>query len=210
MNHADIVAVPTAKAPKYGGPAETQSIRKEVVQDLVTVQSGLMLKRLTERVPLSDPGRLTEAVEQYVSVCKEHGLIPSIQGLAAVCGCSRVFLYRYLNEHPDSPSGIILERCRAGFMAIRQAAVDRGCAAETQGIFLAKNSGQGYEESYVLTPVPRNDPLADLDIEGARARLFGNDPAYREREEKRRAQLIESIPVEDDGDAEGWNDESED
>lgn len=189
MNHNDIVAVPTAKAPKYGGPAETQSIRKEVVRDLVTVQSGLMLKRLTERVPLSDPERLTEAVEQYVSVCKEHGLIPSIQGLSAVVGCSRVYLYRYLNEHPDSPSGVILERCRAGFMAIRQAAVDRGCAAETQGIFLAKNSGQGYEETYVLTPTPRNEPFGNMDAEAARQRL------------------IDSIP-DDDDDAEEQTDES--
>lgn len=192
MGQNDIIAVPTAKAPKYGGPAETQSIRQEVVQDLVTVQSGLMLKRLTERVPLSDPERLTEAVEQYVSVCKEHGLIPSIQGLAAVVGCSRVYLYRYLNEHPDTPSGIILERCRAGFMAIRQAAVDRGVAAETQGIFLAKNSGQGYEDSYVLTPVPRHDPLADLKLS----------------EEELMQRYLADIPWDDDDDAEEQTDES--
>ena len=192
MDNNDLVAVPTAKAPKYGGPEQTQSIRTETIRNLVTVQSGLMLKRLTERVPLSDPERLTEAVEQYVSVCTEHGLIPSIQGLAAVVGCSRVYLYRYLNEHPDSPSGIILERCRAGFMAIRQAAVDRACAAESQAIFLAKNSGQGYEDSYVLTPVPHYDPLADLKLS----------------EEELRQRYLDAIPWDDIDDTEEQTDES--
>ena len=174
--NTDVTSSKAGAVTRYGGSGETMTNRKAVVSELVRAQSGLFLERPTERIPLGDTERLQETCNRFINICAENGALPSFQGLAALCGVSRQGLYDYLQRNPDSPSGILLEKCRTLFMFMRQTAADRGAASEAQSIFLAKNSFQGYADRVEIEPVQPANPLQDLSIEEARQRILDAIP----------------------------------
>lgn len=155
---SELIETTTQKALRRGGAGETSEVRKQTVSDIVRIQSGLLLEKPTKRISLGDTEKLIDACKRYLDLCAEHGLVPSFQGLAGVCGVSRIALYEFLKSHPDSESGIFLERCRTIFMSMRQSAVDRGAAAEAMSIFLAKNSYQGFADRVEIEPVQPQTP----------------------------------------------------
>ncbi len=175
-----IIPESSVKPAKYAGPEQTAAVKTDTIRECVKVQAGLLFERPTEKVHLTDVSELIEATKRYVAMCEDKGLIPGFQGLAVVCGTSRRALYKYLAEHPDTPSGIFLEKARCAFTAARQNAVDKGAAAESMSIFLMKNSYQSYVDKVEIQPIEPKSPLEELDVVAARQRL------------------IESVPDEDD------------
>ena len=179
MNTRDIISPGESRIARYGGAGETSAVRQATIREIVKVQSGLILEKPTERIHLNDTKRLTEACKRYLDICTEHGLIPSFQGLAGLCGVSRMALYDFLKANPDHPSGILLERCRTSFLYMRQSAVDRGAAAESQAIFIAKNTYQNYQDRLEIEPIQSHNPLDNLDDEDATRRILANKPIRR-------------------------------
>ncbi len=177
MNAKEISSPAEGRVAKYGGARETAEVRAQTVREILRVQSGLLFEKPTERVHLNNVAEVIAACKTYVNICIEQGLIPGFQGFATICGVSRNALYDFLRKNPDSPSGIFLEKMRTAFMATRQNAVDRGCAAEALSIFLMKNSYQDYTDRVEVTPAEPNNPLKDMDAAAARARLIAAIPA---------------------------------
>ena len=174
----------STKSARYAGPEQTAAVRSEIIRDVVKAQAGLLFARPTNKVHLNDIEEVINATREYVELCIEKGVIPGFQGLAVLFGVSRNALYDFLRKKPDSPSGIFLEKARCAFTAARQNAVDRGGASEAMSIFLMKNSYQSYTDKVEITPVDNRSPLDEMDADAARQRL------------------IDSIPAEDDDDAE--------
>lgn len=166
----------SGKPSRYGGSAETAQVRAETVRDILRVQTAFLFAEPTKRVHLNDTDALVATASKYIESCATAGMIPSFQGLATALGLSRNALYKFLQQNPDTPSGIFLEKCRTAFTATRQSAVDRGAAAESLTIFLLKNSNQGFTDRIEITPAEPTNPLKNLDEEAARQRIMAAIP----------------------------------
>ena len=85
-------------------------------------------------------------IETYLQSCEEFGVCPTVLGLAASMGFSRVNLYAYLRNHPETESARLLDSFRCSCASvIAEASLNRTTDNATS-IFLLKNCGQGLND----------------------------------------------------------------
>ena len=176
MRKSEIISLPVDQPEKERySPEQTERIRRQSVSEIVASARD-MLTKSTERINLHNVDEIVSATDAYLERCIRIGTLPSMQGLAAACGVSRRYLYKFLTEHEGTPSADYLERLRASFSQQRLEATDRGSAKEVLTIFLLKNSDQGYRDKIDVEPVQPQNPMADLDAVAARERLLAAIP----------------------------------
>lgn len=163
-------------------PAMTAQVRAQNIREIVLAKRA-MLQKSPDRINLQDINEVKDASDAYLQHCIEHSVLPSFQGLAAFFGVSRMWLYRFLDQHRESLSGKYLEKLRALFSDCRIVAADRGSCPESLTIFLLKNGNEGYADRVELTPVEPTNPFAGLNADDARKRLLMGIPDYDDDEE---------------------------
>ena len=156
--------------PSKGGAGETQAVRIATVRQLVTAHHA-MLEDIPEKTSLMDIGAVKKTVSRYLEMCGDAGVLPTFTGLSGALGLSRRALYKHLDDHPNDEVSQYLERLRGSWAALRVAAVDRNCAAETLTIFLLKNSSLDFRDRFEVVPEIPTSPLDNLDSSEARKRL---------------------------------------
>lgn len=156
-------------------PALTERVKRQAVSEIVTAGREMLIKS-PRKIHLSDTDRLMQVTDEYLSRCIRIGVLPTLQGVAAACGVSRRMIYKYLEEHEDTPSADYLERLRSSFTQMRIEAVDKNAAKEVMAIFLLKNSSQGFRDKIDFEPIQPQNPLSDLDAVAARKRLLEGIP----------------------------------
>ena len=153
-------------------PALTAQVRMQNITDIVQAKKE-MLQKSPDRINLHDIVEVQRASEQYLEHCIKYSVLPSFQGLSAFFGVSRVYLYKFLDKHRETPTGRYLEKLRSLYTDCRITAADRGSCPESLTIFLLKNGNEGYSDKSEFTITPEKpDQLADLDAEEARKRLL--------------------------------------
>lgn len=182
MNHNDVVAVPTAKAPKYGGPEQTAVVRADSIRQIVNSKRDL-LEKSPVRVDLRDADAVRQAADRYLSHCTDYAVLPSFVGLAATLGVSRMYLYRFLEQNRESSTGRLLEQLRSLFTDARITAADRNAAPESLTIFLLKNGNEGFADRVEVAPAEPSNPFGNMDAEAARKRLLEAVPMDNDMEE---------------------------
>lgn len=144
---------------RYGGASETQLVRAEAISQIVASQTALMEKR-SVRINLNDLSDVRQAVKQYTDTCAECGVLPTMEGLAAILGHSRQNFYKYLRNHPDTETASFLDSLRTAWAAMRIAAADRGAASESISIFVLLNSNLDFTNEHKIAIEPVRTPLA--------------------------------------------------
>ncbi len=142
-------------------PAQTQVVRSETIRQIVGSKREL-LEKSSVRVSLQDTDAVRQAADRYLSHCTEYAVLPSFVGLAATLGISRMYLYRFLDQHRDSDTGRLLEQLRSLFTDARITAADRNAAPESLTIFLLKNGNEGFSDKHEVDMAqhnPTNDPF---------------------------------------------------
>lgn len=160
------------KEPRRGySPEMTQEVRKAVIRR--ALDSTKALTKQTERINVSDTARLSEVATDYIERCKDAGLVPNLEGLAASIGCSRRWLYIFCDENPQHPSAALIDRLRSGWMSLRFSLSEARVLDPATVIFIAKNSGLGYSDRQEYEFVKPDNPLSSLgDPEAARRRIL--------------------------------------
>lgn len=156
-------------------PALTERVKRQAVSEIVTAGREMLIKS-PRKINLSNTDQLMQVTDEYLSRCIRIGVLPTLQGVAAACGVSRRMIYKYLEEHEDTPSADYLERLRSAFTQMRIEAVDKNAAKEVMAIFLLKNSSQGFRDKIDFEPIQPQNPLSDLDAVAARKRLLEGIP----------------------------------
>ena len=90
----------------YTGRPGTVEVNDRKISETVTIAAA-GLQNLTDpmrRVPLSDTATLQQITMQYLSVCAEVSIIPTVLGLAQALGHSRRSLYTFMSDQPEHPS----------------------------------------------------------------------------------------------------------
>ena len=155
---------------KYGGAAQTIQVRTETVEDIVTKHLNLR-RRYADKLDLSDPEALSEAIDAYLRECGAHGDIPQMEAFCSAIHHSRAGVYAWMHEHKGTQSASLIDELRTTCAAIRISAVDKGCAPETNSIFVLKNHNS-YVDRVELEAI-NNNALNDLmPVEQARAKLL--------------------------------------
>lgn len=119
-----------------------------------------MLKNIkcTQRVDFNDVAAVQRRTYEYMEVCKDAGMFPTVMGLSAALGYSRRGLNKYLTEHDNSTTHF-LESVKDNFADIMSnAALFRNADAATT-IFILKNCA-GFVDKIEIAPVQPN-PLGD-------------------------------------------------
>lgn len=169
---------------KSYSPKETAEVRKQAIRQAIRANRHFYV-RAAERVDISDIDALEKATLSFVDGCDAAGIPPSIDGLAAACGFTRQWLYKFLREHPDHESARYLDRLRLGWASLRLGLAEAKQLEPAAVIFALKNSGLGYSDRQEFEIVQPRSPFEGLDPDAARRRL------------------IDAIPAEDYDDVEG-------
>ena len=114
-----------------------------------------------QRVDLTSAPAVEAEINNYLQSCEAYGQVPTLLGLAAYMGFSRVNLYQYIYHHPETETAKLLDSFRsASASIIAQASMGRTLDNATS-IFLLKNCGQGLNDKQEveitrgLDPAPR-------------------------------------------------------
>ena len=106
----------------------------------------------------NDVAAVQRRTYEYMEVCKDAGMFPTVMGLSAALGYSRRGLNKYLTEHDNSTTHF-LESVKDIFADIMSnAALFRNADAATT-IFILKNCA-GFVDKIEIAPVQPN-PLGD-------------------------------------------------
>ncbi len=167
---------------RYGGASETQLAKAEAISQIVAAQSALLEKR-SVRVDLNNLSDVKQASREYTETCANYGILPTMEGLAAVLGHSRRGVYKYLANHPNSETTQFFDALRTGWAAMRISAADRGAASETVSIFLLLNSALDFTNEHKIAIEPQRSPYEELDPATARKRWTEIIDALPEPEE---------------------------
>ena len=121
--------------------------------DEVTVRKG--------KVNLSDLSEVGAAAYRYLKACEMSGTIPSFALLCAAMGYGRTYIYSIMQTRkgPVTDFLSVMQTVFAGLL--ETATVARRCS-EAGGIFILKNSGQGYADRADLT-VRNSDRASPFD-----------------------------------------------
>ena len=152
-------------------PAITAAVRDKTVSDVVNAKLELFKKR-PDRVEFDNLEAVRARAEEYISFCADNAMLPSLQGLAAHLGVSRIAVYKYLNGHSDTPTAQYLVRLRAFFTDCRITATDKGASHPVTTIFLLKNSSEGYADRVELAPVQPESPYQGVSEEVLKAKYL--------------------------------------
>ena len=112
-----------------------------------------------QRADLRDPSAVEVEIDNYLQACEDYGQVPTLLGLAAFMGYSRVNLYAYIRAHQDTDSAKLLDNFRSASASIlAQASLGRTLDNATS-IFLLKNSGQNLTDRQEIEVTRGIDPV---------------------------------------------------
>lgn len=102
------------------------------------------------KVDLNDLEEVAAVSRRFMAACAKSGTIPSFSLLAPALGYSRIWLYDFMRRKKTTTVEFlgVLQTAFAGIL--EQVTLARRCS-EAGGIFVLKNSGQGYSDRAELT-----------------------------------------------------------
>jgi hypothetical protein len=109
----------------YQGAEQTIEVRKTTIQNVVAAHRELFHRSNPQKLSLYDPAAVNKAIDEYLSFCSSHFILPSMSGFAASANLSRVWVYSFMNDHPDEPAAQLLKRFRSLMDACRISATDQ-------------------------------------------------------------------------------------
>jgi len=160
----------------HGGKrAGLTSLSKMIQDDLSTIEAISLVNGSLETIK--------ERTIEYLQVCSSVGTMPSILGLARCLGHSRQSLYKFLNEHPQTPIAKFLEIVRDSISEMLDSAALTNCVNPVAAIFVLKSIYQRIDR-------------AELTINRGTATYDGDEDAVTL--EELRAKYMQSIPAPED------------
>ena len=181
------------KLAKKGQYSEVSAEIKAATIRAALLAGRELRKRHPDKIDISDLEAVQAAAEAYEGSCAEVGLIPSFIGLCAVLNVSRQWLYEYCNKNPTSSTARYLDTLRHQWAATRQQLAELRLTSEAVSIFMLKNAHLNLTDK------------AEVEIQQGPAHPWD----AIENEELRRKWILESIPFDDDEEAEGGTTDSE-
>lgn len=145
------------KAKSY--PEISAEQKKEFISAAVRQQrENLQKNAARKRVDLRNISAVEAEIDSYLQSCEEFGSVPTLLGLAAHMGYSRMSLYNFLYHHAEEDSAKLLDSFRSSSAAIiAQASMGRTLDNATS-IFLLKNCGQGLSDKQEVEVTRGLDP----------------------------------------------------
>lgn len=171
---------PIRKGKSVYDPQATADVKSNAIGRVLEMQLRMGQKNPI-RVDMRDVDAVRETAARYVKACADASIMPNIEGFCAQLGISRRYFYKYLEEHPDTQTAILLDRIRTQWASARIALAERGVLDSSMVIFLTLNSSLGYTNEHRFVVEPAGTPLESVDAETARNRIVealpGDDEA---------------------------------
>lgn len=161
---------PIRKGKNVYDPQATADVKSNAIAQVLQMQLRMGQKNPI-RVDMRDVDAVRETAARYVKACADANIMPNIEGLCAQLGISRRWFYKYLDEHPDTQTAILLDRIRTEWASARIALAERGVLDSTMVIFLSLNSSLGFSNEHRLVVEPPSAPLEAVDSDAARSRI---------------------------------------
>lgn len=130
-------------------PQLTQQVRRAAVKDVLTAQTDLLQKACT-KVNLKDTAEVRRVTQEFMQTCSGVGIVPTLEGLCARLGLSRVYVYRYIKENPEDETAQYLNQVRLLWAQARMGLAERGLLDNAMSIFILKNSGLGMADKHEI------------------------------------------------------------
>lgn len=130
-------------------PRQTEAIRKAAVADVLNAQTSLLVKA-QHKTNLRNLEEVQRVVYDYMKVCGEVGIVPTLEALAARLGLSRNHIYRFIRENPSDPTAEFLNQARLMWAGARMSLGERGFLNAPMSIFILKNSGLDFADKHEL------------------------------------------------------------
>ena len=164
-------------------PAMTAELKKSGIREVL--KAHRKIQRLRTNLDLYNKEAVEKAIDEYMSVCEENCILPSIVGFCSMVHINRAWFYEFIDMNKGTDCAHVLENLMQICASVRMSAVDRGSASEAFSIFLLKNSNLGFADRVELAPVAPQSPLNEL----------GSAEEARKR-------ILEGLPDPEDGDGE--------
>ena len=156
-------------------PSATAEIREQAIR--TTIQANFTdLIKSPVKVDLHDLSMTKAMTERYITRCVELSVIPSFEGLCASLGITRKWAYEFLRNHPGEPTAEFLDNIRLAMAATRMSLAETKILDPATAIFVLKNSNLGFADRIAIEEPENHNPMAELDVAGARERLIAAIP----------------------------------
>ena len=136
----------------------SDELKAEALGNAIDHQMELLDRvRARGKIDLDNINEVTAAAEEYMKACRMANCYPTLMGLCAAMGYSRMGVYNYLTRKPESETAQFIDALRSSWAAIlAQMGLTRQ-ASEAVSIFLLKNSGQGLSDKAEMDITARRD-----------------------------------------------------
>ena len=155
---------------------QSDELKRESLRASIAVDLAIMSAVYDRgRVDLDNPEELAEQAKIFLQACSEAGCIPTFEKYCASLGYSRVTVYSYLKNNPNTRSAEVIEHVRSIFMDLLQEQGLQRNFAESLSIFLLKNCKLGYTDRPEEGSVVRVRDLPSIEQLTAQMGLLDND-----------------------------------
>ena len=151
-----------------------RTVQTEPGDNTKYISHSLEIARLP-KIQMSDYDAVEKRVDEYFSICVKNDMKPSVSGLAVALGIDRVSVYRY-REGIIGKNEEVRNLLKRACSILDQQMIDymqNGKINPVSGIFLLKNSGQGYTDKTEVVVSP-SVPLGDQSDENALADRYND------------------------------------
>lgn len=149
--------------------------RKTIAAAVRQQRANIRKNSSRPRVDLNNAPAVEAEIETYLQSCEEFGVCPTVLGLAASMGFSRVNLYAYLHNHPETESARLIDSFRCSCASvIAEASLNRTTDNATS-IFLLKNCGQGLNDRQEVELTRGIDPAPRPSAAELWSKYYGTD-----------------------------------
>ena len=155
---------------------ESHQLNQAVISELVTNAAEGLKSGERHRLTLADTNTLREIIFSYLTACSTAGTLPSLSGLAHVCGLTNHAITDYLRRNSETPSGQILTSFKELCSETLSDAALSNCANSIVAIFLLKANYGLVDHSALDINSPITDPLGPKSDPEEIARRYGYLP----------------------------------
>lgn len=125
-----------------------------------------IFKEIADLPPIekTSPNEIKKRIDEYLTICSKHGLIPTVQGVSLALHVHRSSFWNWCNE--ESERGQVCRSFKTLQCALTENDMLNGTVHVVAGIFLLKNNHPGqYTDSVSIeskiTPIQDRLPSAD-------------------------------------------------
>lgn len=122
--------------------------KQEKISSLLHKSNELLFKSIERRCNLTDLPSVIEATKEYLLLCEERGIMPSMRRLANWYGYSHKQLYNHINN--ETPTGLFLEKINDAIKDNLEQASLTNAVNNISAMFLLKSQHNYVEATKVV------------------------------------------------------------